>query len=76
MAEAAEGSSSRRLVLVSAVLSKVPFSKATLWRKIADKTFPEPVRIGKRRVAFFQDEIDSWLEARASERGSGRIQAA
>jgi prophage regulatory protein len=58
----------RRLVRTSAVLLLIPFSKATLWREIAAHRFPKPVRIGSRRIAFFQDEIDAWLAQRVAER--------
>jgi prophage regulatory protein len=66
MSEIPEGQ--RRLVLTTAVLMLIPFSKATLWREIAARRFPQPVRIGPRRIAFFQDEIDAWLAQRVAER--------
>jgi prophage regulatory protein len=50
----------RRLILIPAVLSRVPFSKATLWREIKAGRFPKPVDIAPRRRAFFEDEIDAW----------------
>jgi prophage regulatory protein len=60
--------SQRRLVLIPAVLSRVPFSKATLWREIKAGRFPKPVDIAPRRRAFFEDEIDAWLANRVAER--------
>lgn len=69
--------SQRRLVLIPAVLLRVPFSKATLWREIKAGRFPKPVDIAARRRAFFEDEIDAWLAHRVAERdakaaGGGR----
>jgi prophage regulatory protein len=58
----------RRLTLMGDVLERIPFSKATAWREIKAKRFPQPVRIGLRRIAFFQDEIDAWLAQRVAER--------
>jgi prophage regulatory protein len=52
------------------VLERLPISPATMWRQIGDGTFPKPVRIGKRSVAFFDDEIDAWLKARSAERAA------
>jgi prophage regulatory protein len=59
----------RKLVSPRKVLEQIPISAATMWRSISAAQFPKPVRIGARRVAFFQDEIDSWLADRAAERG-------
>lgn len=58
----------RRLISKATVLKQIPFSVATMWREIAAGRFPKPVRIGARRVAFFQDEIDAWLSLRVAER--------
>jgi prophage regulatory protein len=58
----------RRLVSKADVLDQIPFSIATMWREIAAGRFPKPVRIGARRIAFFQDEVDAWLANRVIER--------
>jgi prophage regulatory protein len=63
-----EPQSQRRLISKPVVLSQIPFSTATMWREIAAGRFPKPVRIGARRIAFFQDEIDQWLVGRVAER--------
>ena len=34
----------------------------------AHLNFPKPVRIGKNSVAFVEDELDAWMEARIVER--------
>jgi prophage regulatory protein len=46
----------------------VPFSRPHLYRLIAARKFPKPVRLGENRVAFIESEIDEWLEARIRER--------
>jgi prophage regulatory protein len=67
-----EPQSQRRLIHKADVLAQIPFSIATMWREIAAGRFPKPVRIGARRVAFFQDEIDAWLARRVAERDAAR----
>lgn len=62
----------RRLISKVDVLAQIPFSVATMWREIAAGRFPKPVRIGARRVAFFQDEIDWWLARRVAERDAAK----
>ncbi len=54
------------------VLARVPFSKPTLHRKIKDRSFPAPVRIGARAVAWVADEIDEWERSVIAERDAKR----
>lgn len=60
--------SQRRLISIADLLTQIPVSSATMWREIGAGRFPKPVRIGARRVAFFQDEINSWLAQRVAAR--------
>ena len=65
----AQRSADRRLLISKAqVLAQIPISVATMWREIAASRFPKPVKVGARRIAFFQDEIDAWLAQRVAER--------
>jgi prophage regulatory protein len=67
-----ESQEPRQLICKADVLKQIPISTATMWREIAAGRFPKPVRIGARRVAFFQDEIDGWLATRVAERDAVR----
>ena len=40
------------------------FSRSSIYRGIADGTFPIPVRIGKRAIAFKLSELEKWVESR------------
>lgn len=51
----------RQSQLIPAVL---PFSPATLWRKVKNGTFPKPVKLSERITAWRSDEILAWLEGR------------
>lgn len=48
------------------VLSLVPFSGATLWRKVKDGSFPSPVKLSERCTAWNVGAIREWLAAHAS----------
>jgi prophage regulatory protein len=63
----------KHLLSKRAVLRQIPISSATMWRTISAGAFPKPVRIGKRRVAWVQTEIDDWLAERMEERGSTKL---
>lgn len=42
----------------------LPFSPATLWRKVKNGSFPQPVKLSDRITAWRRDEISDWLDAR------------
>lgn len=48
------------LLRMSVLQEKVPLSKASIWRKIKDGSFPAPVRIGTNSVAWREDDIAKW----------------
>ena len=39
-------------------------SPATIYRWIANGTFPAPVRLGSHRVGWRKADIEAWLESR------------
>jgi prophage regulatory protein len=39
----------------------LPFSSATLWRKVAAKEFPAPQKLSPRITAWRIDEVKAWL---------------
>lgn len=56
----------RQAQLIPAI---VPFSNATLWRKVKDGTFPAPVKLSPRVTAWEARKVREWIEARAAETG-------
>jgi predicted DNA-binding transcriptional regulator AlpA len=54
-------------VRVNQLTKLIPISKATIWRKVKDGTFPIPVKLGNRITAWHMDDIESWLAARHAE---------
>jgi predicted DNA-binding transcriptional regulator AlpA len=45
----------------------MPFSPATIWRKVKEGTFPKPVKLGERITAWHMEDIEQWLAARHKE---------
>lgn len=41
-------------------------SRATIYRRVAGGTFPKPINLGGRRVAFSREELDRWMADPAS----------
>ncbi len=42
----------------------VPFSAATLWRKVKSKDFPAPVKLSERITAWRVEDVREWLQRR------------
>ncbi|BCO08799.1 hypothetical protein GF1_11750 [Desulfolithobacter dissulfuricans] len=38
--------------------------KSAIYQGIHEGTFPEPVRLSKRSVAWRSDELETWIESR------------
>jgi len=51
------------------VQKRTTLGKSRIYELIAAGEFPQPVRLG-RRVAFVEDEINSWILQRMAERGA------
>lgn len=45
----------------------VPFSSATLWRKVAAGKFPAPIKLSSRVTAWRVADVRAWLDAQAQE---------
>ena len=40
----------------------VPFSAATLWRKVKNGTFPAPVKLSTKITAWKVDDVKGWMK--------------
>jgi prophage regulatory protein len=59
----AEPSTLDRLLPMPTVIGVTSLSKATVYRKVGDGSFPAPLKIGKARVAWRQSDIAKWMAA-------------
>lgn len=48
-------------------------SRSTLYRFIREGTFPAPVQLGARRIAWRQDEVNAWIESRPATRAPSSV---
>ncbi|MBS3997861.1 MAG: AlpA family phage regulatory protein [Hydrogenophaga sp.] len=44
----------------------LPFSGATLWRKVKAGTFPQPIKLGAKITAFRVGEVRAWLNSQST----------
>ena len=60
----------RKLLNRHEVEGIVKMPRSTLYQALKDD-FPKPIRVGKRSVRWFEDEIAAWMESR--ERGGSDL---
>jgi len=42
----------------------IPFSATTLWRKVAAKQFPAPIKLSENVTAWRVEDVRKWMAAR------------
>ena len=54
----------RRLLRLPEVLKRTGLGRSALYALMKAGTFPRPLRIGARAVAWLEDEVDEWIRKR------------
>jgi prophage regulatory protein len=49
----------------------IPYSKSHIDLLVERDQFPKPVRLGKRRVGWTEEEVERWFQDRIAERDGG-----
>lgn len=57
-----------RFLLLDEVLERTGLSRTMLYELIAEGKFPRPVKLGLRRNAWVDLEVDGWMADRIAER--------
>lgn len=61
----------RKLLSLPATCDKTTLKRSTAYVLMRDDpTFPKPVKIGARRIAFVESEVDAWIDSRIAARDS------
>ena len=56
------------LIRLPKVMEKTGFSEPWIYRLMSQKRFPRPTKLGPRAVAWVEEEVDAWIDARIAER--------
>jgi prophage regulatory protein len=56
----------RQLARLPTVLKLTGLGRSTIYRWIAEGSFPPPVRLGPRAVAWCWSDLDRWTQSRAT----------
>lgn len=62
----------KRLIRLSEVIEKVGLETSAIYERIAEGKFPAQVPIGRRAVAWVEDEVDAWVAEHIAARDAQR----
>lgn len=57
-----------RFIRLPIVLDRTGLTRATVYEMMDRGTFPKAVKIGTRAIAWPEEEVQAWAEARMAER--------
>ena len=58
----------RRLLRRKEVSARTGLGRSSIYDKMQKGSFPQPVRLGERSVAWIESEINAWIDERIAER--------
>jgi prophage regulatory protein len=57
-----------RIIRLKDVIDSTGLARSTIYKYIAEGTFPKPVSLGDRCVGWVESEVHDWILARIEER--------
>lgn len=58
-----------RLIKLKEVMQKTSLGHSSIYKFIAEGTFPKQVSLGAKSVAWLESEVDDWIEEKVRGRG-------
>jgi prophage regulatory protein len=52
------------LYRITQLVKKLVISKSTIWLWVKEGSFPKPIRLGKKSVAWLASDIENWIQER------------
>jgi len=57
-----------RIIRLKDVIDSTGLARSTIYKYIAEDTFPKPISLGERCVGWVESEVHDWILARIEER--------
>lgn len=57
-------------IRLTQLVKLIPFSRATVWRKVKAGDFPQPVKLSANITAWKAEDVRGWIQAHATEAGA------
>ena len=58
----------KKFIRLPTVIELTGYRRTAIYEKIAAGTFPIPVKLGPRAIAWIEEEINEWMDERIAER--------
>mgnify|MGYP003343028168 CR=1 FL=1 len=62
-----------RFFRLKELVEHLKISRSSIYESIKNGTFPKPIRLGKRSVAWSQHQIEDWLAKRRGQIGRAHV---
>lgn len=49
------------LIRLPEVKARTALSRSTIYKRVADGSFPPPIKLGERAVGWIEAEVEAWL---------------
>tara|TARA_B100001250_G_scaffold392981_1_gene395292 strand:+ start:1907 stop:2107 length:201 start_codon:yes stop_codon:yes gene_type:complete len=59
---------SKKFIRLPVVIQLTGYRRSAIYEKMAAGTFPQPVKLGPRAIAWLSSEVESWMDERIAER--------
>ncbi len=55
------------ILRLPAVIERTGLARSSIYQRIKERTFPEPISLGDRAVGWIDSEIESWINDRIAD---------
>lgn len=56
------------ILKINEVVQKCNLSRATIYKKVKEGTFPKQIKLSERSSGWLESEVNQWIESRVEER--------
>lgn len=60
-----------RLIRLPEVLNRVGLSRSTVYNRVSTGSFPAPIKLGEKSVAWLEADVDAWIHDRVVKSSRG-----
>ena len=50
-----------RVLRITQVQARTGLSRSSIYVRVANGTFPKPIRLGARAIGWIESEVDAWI---------------